>query len=483
MAAELEPTRVRQHGVSAVASAAGVVGGLVLLVALALPSATAPVRTGIPTGPTDSSAAVPTQPALPVVTADQFAAEHASGRFDGSTVLVRGEIKPGRAASVPGCYDQGRCYAGVLAGETLVSVGIPYVAGREEDGGVLLHDDQAAWPWWQVLSAAQSGVLMLSVSADGAVMFGGAVIGAEERTVADLDIMDLESVALNDVVVTSAWLSPPVPMFGCSRRYPFAPDIAGLPSRGCGTDRLHETETGDASLAVQVGAYDSFAAELNSESAELRQPVFGRYALARRLFGAGCTGVAPPCWGWRVVARIADAEQLAAAPTRAPTDSAASPHPEPTFSQANSDRGHDFELTLSVAGTDHVAGEPIKLDATLEYTGAAEQVTITGDSELFAFAFDQLDGGLEMRPVSRLMCGSFELRPHEPVAQTYGYGGLYLLEGEPVDIDRLFPDVSGLRLPAGTYRLSVAAGFVVGAECYSFDDYQVLQTSIVIRVR
>lgn len=55
-------------------------------------------------------------------------------------------------------------------------------------------------------------------------------------------------------------------------------------------------------------------------------------------------------------------------------------------------------------------------------------------------------------------------------------------DGEPVDFERPFPDVSGLRLPAGTW-LSVAAGFVVGADCYSFDDYQVLQTQIVTRVR
>lgn len=57
-----------------------------------------------------------------------------------------------------------------------------------------------------------------------------------------------------------------------------------------------------------------------------------------------------------------------------------------------------------------------------------------------------------------------------------------LLEGEKVDFNRLFPGVSGLRLPAGTYQLSVTAGFVIGADCNSFDDYQTLQTSIVIRV-
>jgi hypothetical protein len=484
---EFEPMPVRQSGLGGRASLVAVAAVLSSLVVVAV-AATSP-RQIASTAPSASATtlaatAVPvSSPALIaptiVIEAKAFGAGLALGRFDGSTVLVRGEIEPGQTSAVPACFYEGRCYAGMLASEPPVGVEIPFVATDPEDGGVLLHNDRMAWPWWQVMSPPQHGLLALSVSGEGAVRFVGTVRDAAlDLTVADLVALDMDLTPLDEVVVATGWLGRAMPV-PCQAPRDSPPDLAALPSRACSSDRLEDSVDSvvGVSLGVQQSAYDRFAPD---SEAEPPTPQLGRYALARRLYGSGCESE-PPCWGWQVVGRLG-AEQAGAAEASPSPAPPATPVVAPTFSQTSRAVDGDFALMLAVSEADIAAGDPIQLDAALEYRGAASSITVSGDGALFAFAFDQLDGPVETQPASRLTCGSFELQRGQPLGRTYGYGGFYVLESDKADFNRLFPGVSGLRLTAGTYRLSVTAGFAVGPDCYAFSDYQVLQTSIVIEV-
>ena len=105
-------------------------------------------------------------------------------------------------------------------------------------------------------------------------------------------------------------------------------------------------------------------------------------------------------------------------------------------------------------------GEPIDLEAVLTYHAAdGATIEVVGPSlpGPIGFGFEQLDGTLEMDPVSTADCKPYQLRAGDPLLQPHHLS----------------------QLPPGTYRIyAVATG---SSDCGG--DGIALEASIVIAVR
>ncbi|MEP7158870.1 MAG: hypothetical protein ABI797_05550 [Chloroflexota bacterium] len=176
--------------------------------------------------------------------------------------------------------------------------------------------------WWSFPYGPVDGLLLLSVANDGQVEFLGWVRWspgfAQTYSAAQAGEITLSSFALDSVVLVDGWLggqggAPPCP-------YEEAP-ITGLLARGC----VHPSWISDDAasggadaLRVQNDAYFDFAPNHTSAESFVVESRRGVYALARRLFGSGCTDAQVPCWGWAVVARVDGPSAVQPRPSRSP---------------------------------------------------------------------------------------------------------------------------------------------------------------------
>lgn len=143
-----------------------------------------------------------------------------------------------------------------------------------------------------------------------------------------------------------------------------------------------------------------------------------------------------------------------------------------------------FLLDLSAGGAEHLANEPIAVEASLLYLGSEPSVTLEGASEFIRFSIEDLNGWFGTSPTSGLMCGRLELTSGEAhIRDFYKIGG-YSNSDPHVGFYRSYFDDPELRLPPGTYRISAGLGFKIGyGTCYDREGGFGLGTSIVIHVR
>jgi hypothetical protein len=291
------------------------IGAALLLLVVALPRLT----------PGPSATESPT-----VLTTADFAARLAAGDLDGDTLLVSGRIEA-EVRRGPACRVDESCYFGTLvASEPPVDVVASAVPTVLDDPLATTRRGGVEWSWWRSFQQPVDGILLLSVNEESRVEFIGVSQQDEgQKTLEDVRSTEIESLAVEDVLVVTAWL-------GGGNRVPCPPQvyevtrIPGLPGSLCHKPSwLHDDQFAptsqvlvpEAALQVQNLAYGQFAAEPTYDDQGIAQPEEGTYALARRLQG-WCDGESAPCWRWNVVARLTP-----------PSDEGPHVSPEPTPSQ------------------------------------------------------------------------------------------------------------------------------------------------------
>ena len=270
-----------------------------------------------------------------VMETSEFAIRLAAGELNGQTVLVNGRIgldlRFGRY-----CAPTDLCYLGPLEG---AEVDVFAHGTPSTEGGDASQVAGAAWPWWQPFVAPIEGTLVLSVSESGAVEYmGRARPSATSITwhAADAALLDVNTLALDEVVVIDGWLTGNLLIPPCA-----APAegtyIGSLPGRWCGgpdwvLDQPASFTPGsqlpEGGIAVQDGAYEAFAPN-PTQGAMVGEPRAADYLLSRRLEGGGCPNDAPPCWQWEVVGRLSDAQSSPSIPTPSTAIPTLSPEPTP----------------------------------------------------------------------------------------------------------------------------------------------------------
>lgn len=260
-----------------------------------------------------ASSSGPIRPEL--LSAQEFAVEVLTGRLRSATVLVDGTIGQVQEQTYGGDLSCRTPWPTCLMGRlerTDPSVDV-YASPTNtvEDDPVRTNNSAREWPWVYRPSAPVSGALLLSVDRDGVIEFLGrvdAVSGTDSLTVADAAQIDVESLALDDVVLVEGWLwSPEGPGVDISIDcvMPSVGPLPGLPNRYCQPtssliDEYRQSGPADdrsttASLHVQRNAAQVYGVRTD------RDPRI--FAIAPRLYGY-CFPGPPPCWQWDVVGRL-----------------------------------------------------------------------------------------------------------------------------------------------------------------------------------
>ena len=293
---------------------------LVLVVALPRLTPSPPVANERSSSP--AAAAAPSAPNVSppellhpqVMAAQEFAVEVLTGRLRSSTVLVDGTIASRAYRDGPICLRQPDqlCLMGRLEDtDPSVDVHSRWHAAEEQDTSVI--GGELPWPWWHLPSGPITGTLVLSVDSEGSIEFVGRVDPTSDRdhplNVAEAFQIDVDSVAIDDVVLVEGWLNetePPGSTISIDCIMPPADDqIPGLPSRYCQpTDTLTSAWGGRwngggqaAALQVQVAAAEQFGRRSLSSR--------GLFAISPRLYG-GCFPGPSPCWEWDIVGRLSE---------------------------------------------------------------------------------------------------------------------------------------------------------------------------------
>lgn len=305
------------------AALAALVGllGVLILVAVALP------RLDLaPAAPSPTPAG-----GIVVLSTEEFAARLAAGELHGQTVLVEGEIvgllgspPPGELADwacpVGAAPPDRACWMGTLAGtDPALHVYSRQIAAID-DGSVsvprLFPGEEGQWPVWYRSGQPVSGVLLVNVTDEGQVEFAGRVredVSAPTTTVADVAVLDVTELDLDEVVLVDGWLTQVGGAISCRPPDP-GTVLEGLPDKWCGNPAWIAPEpvaidpsgfsVPDDFVSVQHGAYFGFAEDPAADEDGLLVPRRGTYSLARRLYGGGCPDASPPCWDWAIVARL-----------------------------------------------------------------------------------------------------------------------------------------------------------------------------------
>ena len=320
-AVRTQPSAVATSRASRWLSLAAVVAALVLLV-VALPSLNALPGPGQPTAPPS--------PALAVLTTSEFASQLAARSLDGQTVLVDGRIVSySGPATLGGICDQ--CLIGELDGVTprLIVMSDPVAVPSADESTTTSAD---AWPYWKTFEAPIDGILVLSVSVNGDVGYLGRVLNGDPVTWSPTAVqssLDLNSRALDEVVLVDAWLGGSDVVAGCPQqavmsygRWPslerndacaptaWLTDDSSFP----GSDEYY---VAGRELKVQSGAYASFAPDQSVAPAMNLRPQRAIYAISKRLYGGACIDDSQPCWNWAIVGRLSQ-PAAEAAPSAVP---------------------------------------------------------------------------------------------------------------------------------------------------------------------
>lgn len=276
------------------------------------------------------------QPAERVVPADaeapriydpvDFATALRAGRLTGSTVVVAGSI-PVAAGPLTGrdCEGQDQlCTFGDLDGVAppveVFARQTPELVGEDFPGGNTRGSDDTEWPWLFRPRPPVEGNLILAITADDKVEFLGRLRESPTRSITDVSALQLDSVALDEVILVDGWLTGIGGMRACELDGVNVEH--GLPQRYCGNDAWivdHPHGFAFEGIRVQNHAYYAFAADATAHQADLTvvEPRWGTYALTRRLEG-WCGPNEPPCWQWHVVGRLASSEPISQTSTPTP---------------------------------------------------------------------------------------------------------------------------------------------------------------------
>jgi hypothetical protein len=148
-----------------------------------------------------------------------------------------------------------------------------------------------------------------------------------------------------------------------------------------------------------------------------------------------------------------------------------------------SDRADGFLLTLTLPTNTFASAEPIDLEATFTWEGAAatKKVWASAAGPLL-FTARQLDGPREIGGASDAACAIHEFKRGVPERSGYQKSGGYSATDPDIEFYKAFFADPQFRLPPGQWRISVSAdGYL--AECAANAPLLALRVAADILVR
>jgi hypothetical protein len=125
-----------------------------------------------------------------------------------------------------------------------------------------------------------------------------------------------------------------------------------------------------------------------------------------------------------------------------------------------------FDLTIDADKSEYRTGEPIQIDAVLQYDGGQPSVELSGAGSLVnGFGIKQLDGPLVMGLGWDEPCIRHELQRREPLQVPYQKSAGWSEEDPNAAFYRDWAQDPELRLPAGTWLVTAYSEFAVGSDC------------------
>lgn len=141
-----------------------------------------------------------------------------------------------------------------------------------------------------------------------------------------------------------------------------------------------------------------------------------------------------------------------------------------------------FDLMIDADKPEYRTGEPIEIDAVLQYDGRQPSVELWGVGSLVnGFGIKQLDGPLVMGPGWDEPCVRHELQRREPLGVPYEKSAAWSDDDPDGVFYRDWVQDPELRLPAGTWLITAYSEFAVGSDCAG--PLVSLQASLLIVVR
>lgn len=118
-----------------------------------------------------------------------------------------------------------------------------------------------------------------------------------------------------------------------------------------------------------------------------------------------------------------------------------------------------FSLSIEASNDRFQAGEPIAVEATVEYIGPLTAIEVAGSPGLPGFGVEQLDGANHAEPGYGLSCVTYAFNRGRPVSFPFVKSGGYSEADPNAAFMKAYLNISGdlpdpaLRLPAGTWRI------------------------------
>jgi hypothetical protein len=147
----------------------------------------------------------------------------------------------------------------------------------------------------------------------------------------------------------------------------------------------------------------------------------------------------------------------------APPPGGPAPSPEAVWASVESG---DFRLTITAPRATWDSDEVIEVEATLEYLGDEEVVSLWGSGAgVVNFGLVEESGDRRMDPVWEADCGPHEITPDEPLGFPFTKSGSYSEDDPDADFWEAYFADPELRLPAGEWQVFAQASFDPGETC------------------
>lgn len=124
-----------------------------------------------------------------------------------------------------------------------------------------------------------------------------------------------------------------------------------------------------------------------------------------------------------------------------------------------------FRLELVLSRLDWKADEPISGTAILSFDGSAPTIIYGSGASVLNFVYAEVGGTRKVDPVWTADCGPHALDPATPISEELSKSGAIPNDGPDADFLRSFLTGPDVRLPAGTWDITVLAIFMEGAGC------------------
>lgn len=195
---------------------------------------------------------------------------------------------------------------------------------------------------------------------------------------------------------------------------------------------------------------------------------------------------------WLVRYDIPTADEVASAtpmpsPTAIPSPSTPAIPPAPSNpilgGEPVTDRDVDNSFTLVLTSNQdrYRAGQPIEVQATLDFTGQSDRVVAWGSgSGIVGFGLDSADGVIRIGPAGTSDCTETEIDAERPMVIAFVKSGGYGYDDPLASFYQAYFADPDLRLPAGIWTIRAAASFSTGSGCRG--QGHLLETSITIVV-